>query len=307
MKKRILALFGAIALMLSGCGGQPSAPETDDSTLHVLATTFPVYLLTTSITQSMADVEVSLLVNAETSCLHDYTLTVADMKAIETADIIVMNGAGMENFMSDALAHSDAVVIDCSRDVELLPMHGHSHDHDDDDGLEASQEADPHIWLDPDNAEDMLETIAAGLAPYTPYTNDMLEGPLAQLEAAEDAMEDKLDALPNDHRQLITFHDGFHYFADAFDLELLMSIEEEEGSEASAAEIKEIVSLINDNHIPAIFTEKKGSTATAEAIARETGCGVAQLDMMMSGEGTGIEIYIAMLEANVDTVLEALQ
>ena len=82
---------------------------------------------------------------------------------------------------------------------------------------------------------------------------------------------------------LITFHDGFQYFAKAFHLPLLASIEEEAGSEASAHEIVEITELVKEHGIPAIFTEVNGSDATARAIARETGCRVAQLNMLMDG------------------------
>ena len=105
---------------------------------------------------------------------------------------------------------------------------------------------------------------------------------------------------------LITFHDGFQYFAQDNGLTLLKSIEEEEGSEASAAEIKEIVSLIQEYDIPAIFTEVNGSDATARAISRETGCAVYQLDMIMSGEGEGIQAYIDAMQKNIDTIVEAL-
>ena len=105
---------------------------------------------------------------------------------------------------------------------------------------------------------------------------------------------------------LITFHDGFQYFAQANGLTLLKSIEEEEGSEASAKEINEIVSLIRDYGVPAIFTEVNGSDATAQAIARETGVEVRQLDMIMSGAGSGIQPYIDAMKANYDTILEAL-
>ena len=79
-----------------------------------------------------------------------------------------------------------------------------------------------------------------------------------------------------------------------------------EGSEASAAEILEIVDLVQTHDIPAIFTEKNGSDATAQAIARETGCAVYQLDMIMSGDGSGIQPYIDAMDRNIDTLLEAL-
>ena len=117
--KKLLAPLCALGFLLSGCG-QAAAPA-EDGTLHILATTYPVYLFTTAVTEDVEGVEVSLLVNQQTSCLHDYTLTVGDMKAIEGADIIVMNGAGLEDFMDDALSASDAQVIDCSAGIDLLP------------------------------------------------------------------------------------------------------------------------------------------------------------------------------------------
>ena len=76
---------------------------------------------------------------------------------------------------------------------------------------------------------------------------------------------------------------------------------------ASAAEIKEVVALIEEYHIPAIFVEKNGSSATAEVIARETGCEIYELDMLMSGEGTGLPPYFDAMEANRAAIKEALK
>ncbi len=299
MKKRLGAAFLALLLLLSACSAP--AAEGEDAALHILCTTYPVYLLTTAVTQGAEGVQVDLLVNAQTSCLHDYTLTVKDMKAIEGADVIVMNGVGLEEFMDDALAQTQAAVIDCSADIELLPLlEDHSHgDHDHD------AEYDPHIWMDPLLAAEMLENIAAGLTQRT--GRDLREPCLEAKEALEGAYGDwKVRLEPLSGAGFITFHDGFQYFARSFGLDLLKAIEEEEGSTASAAEIKEVSALIGAWGVPAIFTEKNGSEATAKAIGRETGCGVYELDMLMSGEGSGIGAYIEAMEADIQTILEAL-
>ena len=271
----MLSLLLSGLLFLTACGGGAAAgpaPAEEDEPLRILATTYPVYLFTTAVTDGVEGVEVTRLIKEEISCLHDYTLTVNDMKAIEAADVIVMNGVGLEDFMEDALASSDAPVIDCSEGVELLAALGHEgHDHD--------TEYDPHIWMDPERAGRMIENIGAGLSQADP---DRAETYAAQAAEAAFQLQNwysvKLDIIASDqpdlqlpHRALVTFHDGFQYFADAFQLDLLKAIEEEEGAEASAAEIKEIVGLIGEYDLPVIFTEKNGSDATAQAIARETG------------------------------------
>ena len=297
----MLSLLLSGLLLLTACGGGTAAtpaPAEEDDTLHILATTYPVYLFTTAVTEGVEGVEVTRLIREEISCLHDYTLTVNDMKAIEAADVIVMNGVGLEDFMADALASSDAPVIDCSQGVALLAALGHEgHDHD--------AEYDPHIWMDPDRAAQMVWNVATVLSELDTMNGDLYT---ANASAAEARLQSEVNRVedPDDLAGLITFHDGFQYFAQATGLDLLKAIEEEEGAEASAAEIKEIVGLIGEYDIPAIFTEKNGSDATAQAISRETGCCVAQLDLIMSGDGSGIQPYVDAMNQNIDTILEAL-
>ena len=296
MKRPILSMLLSVLLLLPGCTQAPSGSSQEEG-LTVLATTYPVYLFTTAVTEGAEGVEVSLLVNQQTSCLHDYTLTVSDMKAIEGADVIVMNGAGLEEFMDDALSASDAQVIDCSEGIDLLPAQGHEgHDHD--------AEYDPHIWMDPANAQVMLGTIADQLGQITGQDlQARCTEVQQQVEQANQQWKEQVSTLSAP--KLITFHDGFQYFSRTFGLELLKAIEEEEGSEASAQEIKEIVSLVEQYQLPAIFTEVNGSESTAQAISRESGCGVYQLNMIMSGDGTGIQPYLDAMQNNIDTIVEA--
>lgn len=295
--KKLFAPLCALVLLLSACGQPAASQPQDEDTLHIVATTYPVYLFTTAVTEGAEGVEVSLLVNQQTSCLHDYTLTVSDMKAIEGADVIVMTGAGLEDFMDDALSASDAQVIDCSEGIDLLPAQGHEgHDHD--------AEYDPHIWMDPANAQVMLGTIADQLGQITGQDlQARCTEVQQQVEQASQQWKEQVTTLSDP--KLITFHDGFQYFSRSFGLELLKAIEEEEGSEASAQEIKEIVSLVEQYHLPAIFTEVNGSESTALAISRESGCGVYQLNMIMSGDGTGIQPYLDAMQNNIDTIVEA--
>ena len=90
------------------------------------------------------------------------------MKLIEGADVIAMNGAGLEDFMDDALAAAKGTVIDCSEGVELLELLGHDH-HDEDEA--EGEHYDPHFWMDPSNAAIMAENLEKGLSQATRTTS----------------------------------------------------------------------------------------------------------------------------------------
>ena len=316
MKRSIpLALLAALLLSLPSCG----AGTTEEPRLTVVCTTFPIYLFASSLTEGVEGVAVERLDTGSTSCLHDYTLSMADMKKLERADIIAVNGAGLEEFLEEALAASDAKVIDCSQGVVLLESLSHRHDEDEEDehGHDHGH-WDPHYWMDPSRAAVMLENLAEGLSLWDSgcagaYRAN-LERARPEIEALLPLAAGNLYLYPDGavmswvspHR-LITFHDGFQYFAEVYGFELLAAIEEEAGSEASAHEIVEITGLVNRYDIPAIFTEVNGSAATANSISRETGCQVRALNMIMDGEEAGVEGYVRAMEENLRTIWEAFQ
>ena len=122
---------------------------------------------------------------------------------------------------------------------------------------------------------------------------------LDKLNALQAYGEAELSDLKS--RNLITFHDGFSYFAESFDLHILKAVEEESGSEASAKELIEIIDLVNAHSLPAIFTEQNGSAAAARVISAETGAKVYALDMAMAGSS-----YFDAMYYNIRTVKEAL-
>ncbi len=285
MKITSFALAAALLLALSSC-----APAREKARLTVVCTTYPVYLFASAVTGGIDGVVVERLDTGSTSCLHDYTLSMEDMKKLEGADVIAINGAGLEEFLEDALAASDARIIDCSEGIELLENLSHHHDEDEeDDHGHDHGHWDPHYWMDPENARIMAANLRDGLEQIDPDNGERYgtnaSGLDWELHCCGENAKAELEGYsylldPN----LITFHDGFQYFAKAFGLNLLASIEEEAGSEASAREIMEITELVKEYSIPVIYTEINGSDATAKAVARETGCQVSTLTMIM-GDG----------------------
>lgn len=298
--KRILILILICIFLFPGCGSSQEQAQ-------IAATTLPVWEFTSRIV-SGTGITVTRLVTESVSCLHDYSLNVRQVKAAEAAEVIVVSGAGLEDFMEDILSGKN--VIDCSRGIETLEClhdhdhdHDHTHDHDEASAHDHHEEADSHIWLSPANAAAMARNICSGLCDAYPRHADTfaanLSALLADIQALEAYGHAQLDSLTT--HDLITFHDGFGYFADAFGLHILEAVEEESGSEASARELQHLIGLVREHALKAIFTETNGSTSAAEVIGRETGVQVYTLDMAMGGDSWFDAMY-----RNIDTIKEAL-
>ena len=304
MKKVISVLLIALLLTAGGCSAAQNGEE--ESRLKVVASTYPTYLFASAVCDGVDGVSVERLNTGETSCLHDYTLSVDDMRKLERADVIVLNGAGLEDFMSDALATSSAQVIDCSGGVELLENLAHDHEEGDEEDHDHGH-YDPHIWMDPENAVVMVENLYQGLSQADPDHDQIYrenQASVTALLSSWDAeFQEVLTRAETEVSGLITFHDGFQYFAKAFGFPLLAAIEEEAGSEASAKEVTEITQLVKEYELPVIFAEVNGSDATAQAISRETGCAVGQLTMLMDGPDSELSNYYDGLKNNITAVV----
>lgn len=283
MNRRIVALLLAAILVLAlfGCAKKDAAQEQTE----LLATTQPVYQLAKALTDGTG-LSVSLLISEPVSCLHDYTLTVSQMEKIENAKLVLESGLGLEDFMEDALSGKVRIVVSST-----VPT------------LEGDEGIDPHWWLDPTRFRAAAKLTAQELGSQYPEFTD-------QIAENFEAFDEKLTEIQNyggealkalSCRELVTFHDGFSYFADSFGLTIAAAMEVESGSEPSAKELEAIISIVENGKIPAVFTETNGETGSAQVVANETGCKVYTLDMAISSED-----YFAAMRENINTIKEAL-
>ena len=290
--KKVICFLLVISLLLINAGCTSTKQNA-----QVVATTKPVYDFTSALCDGTG-IQVSLLVTESLSCLHDYTLQVRQMRMLEGAQTVIISGAGLEDFLHDALEGS-RTVIDASQNI---PLHCNSpHEHEAHDGH--NHENDPHIWLNIDYARTMARNIHAGLSAQFPHHKAKFDANLEQLNTRFDTLAaygtKKLSSLKT--KDLITFHDGFGYFAEYWNLTILRAVEEESGSEASAAELKELICLVRQHNIPAIFVEENGSTSAPGIIASETGVKIFSLNMGMSNKD-----YFSSMVQNIDSIKEAL-
>ena len=289
--KALICFLLLLTALLSGC--------CQEAPCQVVATTLPVYQFTSALCEG-TDISVTQLITQQVSCLHDYSLQVDQMRAVENAELIVMSGAGMEEFLEDILT-GKAAVIDASENVDLICA-GHDH-HGESSHDGHHHEQDPHIWLSPVNGQIMADNICAGLIRQYPHLEEAFRNNLVSLTADLTVLQAYAEEELSDIRcrEIITFHDGFSYMAQSFGITVLEAVEEESGSEASAAELIHLIQLVDEHQLPCVFTEANGSTAAAQIIAAETGVPAFSLDM-----GMGERNYFETMYHNIDTLKEAL-
>ena len=303
MKKRtIWALATALlALLVTGC-----AAQTDGQTT-IVTSFYPMYVLTLNVTDGVDGVTVQNMAEQNVGCLHDYQLQTRDMVALEGADALVINGGGMEQFMDKVLTlRADLPIIDASEGIDMFPSdedHDHdAHGHDDHDEL-----YNAHVWLDPNRAIQQVRNIADGLAEADPdhaaaYRQNA-ERYVAELTALDEELKAQL--APFAGAEIITFHEAFAYFADAYHLHVAGVIANEPGEEPSTRDIADTCDLVTELGIRTLFVEPQYPQKAAETIARETGASIYTLDPCVSGDGTK-ESYETIMRENAKVLTEAL-
>ena len=330
---RLLVAGGSIAaaaLVLAGCASPgPSGNPTGGPA--IVATTTQVGDFTRELVGSAAEVT-QLLAPGQSA--HGFDPSAGQLLALAGADAIVVNGGGLESWLDDAIEASgfDGVLVDASEGIELYGTGDHADEarHDEaghDDHGDAAEPADdhsghdhgdgnPHIWTDPALAERMVGNIADGLAEVPGVDAAEIAANetdyAAQLSDLDAWISENVATVPVEQRLLVTNHDAFTYFVDAYDVTFIGSIipSFDDNAEPSAAEIDDLVAKIRDTGVDAVFSEASISPKAAETIASESGATVYSGDDALYGDSLGQpgsegETYLGSQVHNARLILES--
>ncbi len=292
----VIALFGSCA---GGNGDKETTVQTitGDKSFTIVTSFYPMYVSTINIAKDIAGVQVVNMTKPQTGCLHDYQMTPGDLVILENADAFVVNGAGMESFLDDVIARQKNLkIVEASKGIELIK---------DDSG-----EENAHVWVSVTNAIQQVRNIAEQLAAidtanaekYRSNADDYV----IKLTALRTKMHASLDSLVN--RDIITFHEAFPYFAQEFNLNIVAVIEREPGTAPTPKELEETIAIVKSAMTKALFAEPQYSAKIAQTIADATGAKIYTLDPGVTGESisSAFNNYIDMMEANLSTLMEAL-
>jgi zinc transport system substrate-binding protein len=266
--------------------------------LRIVTSFYPMYVATLNVAAALPGVTVTNLTRPLTGCLHDYQLAPEDMITLTTADIFVINGAGMESFLDKAVRHNPRlVVVDASAGIELIR-----------EGTAPDGAANPHVWVSVSDHLQQVANIAAGLAKADP-------GRAARYAANATAYRAQLEVLRTEMHQalagargrpIVTFHEAFPYFAREFGLHVAAVVEREPGAEPNAQELAATIRTVRAAGVQALFAEPQYPAKAAELIARETRAKVYILDPAVSGPPQA-DAYLVIMRRNLQVLRDALQ
>ncbi len=306
MKFKLVKVIFVVLLcfvLFSGCGEKNNATTTDNSDLEngtkittIAASFYPMYIMTINVAKDIPNVKVVDMTQQISGCLHDYSATPEDMRNLEKAQFLVVNGAGMESFMDKVIRQfPELQIIDSSIGIELIKGEGDEGDN-------------PHLWVSVSNAIKQVSNIGEQLAALDPDNASgykaNTEAYIKKLEAERDKMHKALDGLKN--RDIVTFHEAFPYFAKEFNLNIAGVIEREPGSEPSARELDETIATVRKLNVKALFAEPQYSSKAAETIAKDSGAKIYTLDPAVTGP-MDPDAYINIMDSNLKVLQEALK
>lgn len=306
--KKIYMIFIVVILMfvLIGCN---QTNYKDKNKLNIVTSFYPMYIATSNITDGIEDINLTNMTKTDVGCLHDYKLTTKDMNVLERADVFIINGGGMESFLDKAIsAYPNLKIINASDGI--LEKHEDEDHHEEIEKHEEGHhhEQNSHIWVSISMYIEQVRNIANKLSEidtknkekYLSNANAYIE----KLESLKNEMHNELDDL--EHRNIITFHEAFEFFAEEFNLNVVAVIEREPGTSPSAGELAEIINKTKDTNAVAIFVEPQYDSSVAKVIASETNKPVYTLDPIVTGE-LNKDAYEKIMKENLEVLKEALK
>jgi len=296
--KKILCIL-LVLFFLPLCPGM-AAEKT------IVASFYPVYILAANVLDGVEGVKLSSMTAPATGCLHDYQLLTSDMRALSKAEALLINGAGMENFLPDLQKQMPGLaIVDCSQGIELICTEDHAHQdahHDHEHG-----EFNAHIWLDPENAVMMVENLVSALSDILPGQAEKIQqngaAYIARLKTLDEELAAAIAALPR--KTIVTFHEAFPYFARAYGLEVAAVVALEPDEPISPRMLSQVVEAVKNAGNPPLFTEPQYDSAALTAIQQETGAAVFELDPMVTGDGA-LTAYEDTMRKNLSVLQAAL-
>jgi ABC-type Zn uptake system ZnuABC Zn-binding protein ZnuA len=330
IKRSVWTAVGAALaslVLVAGCNGSAASPSPSEST--GAAADYTV-IATTSVFADLAQLALGDNVMIETIIpagvdVHTFEPSPADAQKLAGADLIVMNGLGLDEWalsLLEAAGKSEEDVLELAEGIDESNawVYLEGEEHDEEEGEEHSEEegeehghggTDPHIWLDPKGAAIYVDRIAARVAAELPERAAEIESArdagLAEIAALDEELRVGFAAIDASTRKIVTFHDAFGYFARAYEIEIVGVAVEAPGQEPSAKEIAALIDAIKAAGVTSVFSEAQFPSKVLDQVAAETGATVLENLYSDALGNAPANSYLGAMRANASAILASFK
>jgi zinc transport system substrate-binding protein len=289
----------------------------EDSELLVMTSCNPVYLATINVVGDAEGVTVQNLSQPTTGCLHDYTLTTEDMKNLSKADVLIVNGGGMEGYLDDVVeAYPNLPIIDTFEAVEedypvIIEEEAEEEEEEPGHGIESEghhhdEGANSHIWMSEEIYSGQVKAIADGLADLD---EDNASTYTLNADTFISVMDSQIDNQGLDESlsgaNVAVLHEAFAYTAQSLGADVVATMDLDEERQVSAGEVSDFIDAINANNVKVVFAEYDYGHAMGELITEQTDAKVVYLETLVHGDYSGLD-YITVLNKNYAVIKNSL-
>ena len=310
----IISFIGIISILLN-CFDYT---KKSDEKVQIIATLFPQYDFAKQIGGDKVEVKLLLPPGTES---HTYEPTPQDMVTISNSDLFIYTGEEMEPWAESLISgiKTDIKVLDLSKTVDLIHIeefeeieddeeeHEHEHEHEHHHEHEHEHEYDPHIWLNPLNAVEMVKSIEEQLIEVDPTNADFYrnnaEKYMSEIQQLDIEFE---NTIKENNIKKIAFGGAFAYayFIERYDLDYISAYETcGENAEPSTIKIKNVIDYIKKNNIPVIFYKEYTTGNVARTISEATGAKMVVFNTVHNVSKEEIEAgesYVSIMRKNLE-------
>ena len=291
LRSRLMSFFVLLALLHPG--GVPAAAAE----ARVVAATFPLWLMARNVARDVPDLRVEILIPAGAGCPHGYALSPRDLLRLAGADLLILNGAGLDAFIPRMTRNASAAGTPSPRIVEAAVA------------LKGAARGNPHFFASPSLSALLVEKVGAALAELDPGNAVLYARNAGEYARNLRALAGKFAALGDrlGHPRILVQHAVFDYLADDAGLIVAGAIQAHEGQEPSAAKLLALREQIRSQGIAAIVAEPQSPGLAGEVLAEEGGIPLLVLDPVAAGpEDAPLDYFFQVMRHNLQVLEDAL-
>ncbi len=256
---------------------------------QVSASIYPLYDIARTIGNTVVDVQLILPPGASP---HTYELNPQKVNILEQSERVFVIGYGADDWIIPFVSDPSRLTR-VDRQIELRNSTN-----------EDESTIDPHYWLNVTNAMKIAQTIADELRQIQPEKTAIiqmnLQNYLAELERLDLQVREQLSRLSNKH--ILTFHDAWYYFADAYGLTISGTFEPQAGREPTPAYLVSLANIVQSTNIHTMYSEPQFSSTNLQSFLSDYTMQVAVLDPI--GGSVTTDTYIHLIQSNVQTIIQ---